>query len=330
MAMLRCLKCSLVVVTLPPLLAVGVIIAGIGAWATARQPTFFVLGEDNRLSPVPCFGVFLFGAAVVILVFVGCCGVISGSRSMLRVYTACVAALLMALSVMAILSNRKLYIYCHDIPWPAFSSAVLIVTFFLNYLENKKKETRRNKLNHVNEQLSKMYGPISGYRLANRKSYLKAIGGYKNLREYLSVAESKWRDPKSRDEGTKMLKSWRRVLFHVTHPQDLKTEETIRHNAHLFEYGVKEAELFQNFIFHVNYEKLIVANWQERGDGFGINEPFGEEDFARENNAGISDDTTTKMLADMVTHVKETYDTLVVRKQKLMREMDEASDGDYE
>ncbi|XP_078614841.1 uncharacterized protein LOC144883973 [Branchiostoma floridae x Branchiostoma japonicum] len=234
------------------------------------------------------------------------------------------------MELMMILFNKKINIAFQDIPWPAVTAAVGILKFAADYHEAKKKETRRNKLNHVKEQLSKMYGPIYGCRLSNRKSYIVAMKGYRNLRQYLEVAESKWRDPQSKDEGINMLKRWRRFLLHITHPQDLKTEDTIRHNAHLFEHGIKEAELFQNFIFHVNYEKLIVATWKERGNDLGLKEPFNEEDFARENNAGVSDDTTTKMLTDLVTHVKKTHDTLVARKKKLIREIDEASDDNVD
>ncbi|XP_019616251.1 PREDICTED: uncharacterized protein LOC109463820 [Branchiostoma belcheri] len=212
-----------------------------------------------------------------------------------------------------------------DVPWQAISIAVGIMTFTYNYRETKKKETRRNKLNHINEQLSKLYGPLYGNRLSNRKSYLEAIEGQKNLRDYLHVAKSKWQNPQTKDEGIRMLTRWRKFLFYITHPLDLKAEETIRDNAHLFEYGVEEAELFQNFIFHVNYEKLIVASWREGEDVFGVKHAFSEEDFVRENNAGKSDDKTSKMLTDLVEHVRETYATLVARQQKLMREMDEAS-----
>ncbi|XP_035692544.1 uncharacterized protein LOC118427014 [Branchiostoma floridae] len=298
---------------------VGAVIFGVVAWTTGKQP-------DDADCPLTHPWVLITGGSLVMSVGLkGCCGVICGSRRILTV-TSIVAGLLSMFVV-----TNSFHINCNfswrEVPWQAISIAVGILTFTYNYRENKKKETRRNQLNHINEQLSKLYGPLYGNRLSNRKSYLEAIEGHKNLRDFLKLSKSHWLNPQRKEEGIRMLTRWRRFLFYITHPLDLKAEETIRDNAHLFEYGVKEAELFQNFIFHVNYEKLIVASWREGCDHdvFGTRKAFQEEDFARENNAGKSDDKTSKMLTDLVEHVRETYATLVARQQKLMREMDEAA-----
>ncbi|CAH1244360.1 Hypp7281 [Branchiostoma lanceolatum] len=294
---------------------------GVWVWTTGKQPGH---DADSSLSLVTCSWVFITsGTSAMFVGLVGCCGIICGSRRLLTETSIALGALSMSVVTYSLYGN--LHLSWRDIPWQAISIAVGIMTFSYNYRETKKKETRRNRLNHINEQLSKLYGPLYGNRLSNRKSYLKAIKGHTNLRDYLQVAKSQWQNPQTRDEGIRMLNRWRKFLFYITHLLDVKAEETIRDNAHLFEYGVEEAGLFQNFIFHVNYEKLIVASWREGRNVSGIKEAFQEEDFVRDNNAGKSDDKTSKMLTDLVEQVRETYATLVARQQKLMREIDEAA-----
>ncbi|XP_078586410.1 uncharacterized protein LOC144868281 [Branchiostoma floridae x Branchiostoma japonicum] len=220
-------------------------------------------------------------------------------------------------------SENEARFHWKDLPWQAISIAVGIGTLLYKTQKSEEMELRRNNLAYVNNQLSKLYGPLYGNRLANHKSYKEALQGHGNLVKFLQEAEKKWRDPKTRDEGARLLTRWRKFLFYVMHPLDLKAEEIIRDNAHLFEYGVEEADLFKNFVFHVNYEKLIVAKWQEMGEVIGNKEVLEEGDFSRERNGGKSDDETFQMHARVVRHVKETYEKLVERKRSLMREIEE-------
>ncbi|XP_019639585.1 PREDICTED: uncharacterized protein LOC109481442 [Branchiostoma belcheri] len=194
-----------------------------------------------------------------------------------------------------------------DLPWQAISIGVGIGTLLYKTRKSEELELRRNNLAYVNSQLSQLYGPLYGNRLANHRSYKEALQGHDNLVKFLREAERKWRDPETTDEGVRLLTRWRKFLFYVMHPLDLKAEEIIRHNAHLFEHGVEEAVLFRKFVFHVNYQKMIVANWQEKGDVLGSKEVFEERDFSRENNAGKSDEETSEMLIQVVKHVTETY-----------------------
>ncbi|CAH1256946.1 Hypp1759 [Branchiostoma lanceolatum] len=210
-----------------------------------------------------------------------------------------------------------------DLPWQAISIAVGIGTLLYKTQKSEEMELRRNNLKYVNNQLSQLYGPLYGNRLANQQSYNEALQGHDNLVKFLEDAEKKWRDPETTDEGVRMLTRWRKFLFYVMHPLDLKAEEIIRDNAHLLENGVEEAELFVKFVFHVNYEKLIVANWQEKGEVIGNREIVEEGDFSRERNGGKSDDETFQMLAHVVRDVKETYEKLVQRKRSLVREIEE-------
>ncbi|CAH1239079.1 Hypp5705 [Branchiostoma lanceolatum] len=210
-----------------------------------------------------------------------------------------------------------------DMPFQAISIAVGIGTLLYQNQKSEELELRRNNLAYVNNQLSKLYGPLYGNRLANQKSYKEGLLGRENLVKYLQEAERKWRDPETRDEGVQLLTRWRKFLFYVMHPLDLKAEEIIRDNAHLFEYGVEEAELFVKFVVHVNHEKLIVANWHEKGEVIGNKEEFEEGDFSRERNGGKSDGKTFQMFVQLVRHVKETYEKLVERKRSLVREIEE-------
>ncbi|CAH1256905.1 Hypp1753 [Branchiostoma lanceolatum] len=205
-----------------------------------------------------------------------------------------------------------------DLPWQAISIAVGIGTLLYKTQKSEDLELRRNNLKYVNNQLSKLYGPLYGNRLANQMSYKEALQGHDNLVKFLQEAEKKWRDPETTDEGVRMLTRWRKFLFYVMRPLDLKAEEIIRDNAHLLENGVEEAELFVKFVFHVNYEKLIVANWQEKGEVIGNREVVEEGDFSRERNGGKSDDETFQMLTRLVRHVKETYEKLEERKKSLI------------
>ncbi|XP_019623759.1 PREDICTED: uncharacterized protein LOC109469662 [Branchiostoma belcheri] len=210
-----------------------------------------------------------------------------------------------------------------DLPWQAISIGVGIGTLLYKTRKSEELELRRNNLAYVNSQLSQLYGPLYGNRLANHRSYKEALQGHDNLVKFLREAERKWRDPETTDEGVRLLTRWRKFLFYVMHPLDLKAEEIIRDNAHLFEHGVEEADLFRKFVFHVNYEKMIVANWQEKGEVLGSKEVFEERDFSRETNAGKSDLETFDMFGQVVKHVKETYEKLVERKKSLMREIEE-------
>ncbi|XP_066275223.1 uncharacterized protein [Branchiostoma lanceolatum] len=204
-----------------------------------------------------------------------------------------------------------------DLPWQAISIAVGIGTLLYQNEKSKDLELRRNKLKYVNNQLSQLYGPLYGNRLANQMSYKEALQGHDNLVKFLQEAEKKWRDPETTDEGVRMLTRWRKFLLYIMHPLDLKAEEIIRDNAHLLENSGVETELFVKFVFHVNYEKLIVANWQEKGGVIGNKEVVEEGDFSRESNGGKSDDETFQMLAHVVVHVKQTYKKLEERKKYL-------------
>ncbi|KAI8490278.1 hypothetical protein Bbelb_320160 [Branchiostoma belcheri] len=220
-------------------------------------------------------------------------------------------------------TKDKEWFHWKDLPWQAISIGVGIGTLLYQTRKNKELELRRNNLEYVNSQLSQLYGPLYGNRLANQRSYKEVLQGHDNLVKFLRVAERKWRNPETGEEGVRLLTRWRKFLFYVMHPLDLKAEEIIRDNAHLFEHGVEEAVLFRKFVFHVNYQKMIVANWQEKGEVLGNKEVFEEKDFSRENNAGKSDEQTFKMLVQVVDHVKKTYEKLVERKKSLVQEIKE-------
>ncbi|XP_078669628.1 uncharacterized protein LOC144910411 [Branchiostoma floridae x Branchiostoma belcheri] len=202
----------------------------------------------------------------------------------------------------------------------------LILTAVGMYFENQ-----RNKLAHVNDQLSKLYGPLYGNRQATRRIYTKVLSGdfykegkdYGTLEEYLEVTRERWldSDEESKKRGRKMLTRWRRFLLTVIHPLDKEAEKIIRANAHLIEDSENNAEIFCKFIFHVNYEKFIVAKWVDRDFVVGFQEKYRDKDFDSWNNTGTLDKDTADsnlMLLELEEHVDETYKKLVKRQKKLM------------
>ncbi|KAI8485999.1 hypothetical protein Bbelb_363200 [Branchiostoma belcheri] len=146
----------------------------------------------------------------------------------------------------------------------------------------RRAETRRNQLAHVNDQLAKLYGPLYGRSLLTR---------------------------------------WRRFLLYVIHPLDLQAEEIVRANAHLIDDSEKNAELFREFVFHVNYQTFIVAKWEDRLWVVGSRRNYVDGDFDLWSNSGILEEDTAKfkkMLDDLEDHVNETYKKLVKRQKQLM------------
>eukprot|EP00058_Branchiostoma_floridae_P022736 XP_002608226.1 hypothetical protein BRAFLDRAFT_87892 [Branchiostoma floridae] len=208
----------------------------------------------------------------------------------------------------------------------------------------KKTETRRNQLAHVNNQLANLYGPLHGNRLATDMAYKKVLSKNRHtkmdyndpekegLQTYLEDAKIEWQkkgwlerwwnDPSAPNRGRSMLTRWRRYLLYVIHPLDLQAEEIIRTNMHLVDNSdEKNAELFQKFLFHVNYQKFIVANWEDRGFVVAVLENYRDGDFDLWSNSGILEEDTAflqEILPKLQTHVEQTYTKLVKRQQQLM------------
>ncbi|XP_078669626.1 uncharacterized protein LOC144910410 [Branchiostoma floridae x Branchiostoma belcheri] len=202
----------------------------------------------------------------------------------------------------------------------------------------RRAETRRNQLAHVNDQLAKLYGPLYGNRLAMRMTYEKVLSEniktqkkYDDLKTYFEDARKEWKkrcwyerwrdDPSAVNRGRSLLTRWRRFLLYVIHPLDLQAEEIVRANAHLIDDSEKNAELFREFVFHVNYQTFIVAKWEDRLWVVGSRRNYVDGDFDLWSNSGILEEDTAKfkkMLDDLENHVNETYKKLVKRQKQLM------------
>ncbi|XP_078670314.1 uncharacterized protein LOC144910762 [Branchiostoma floridae x Branchiostoma belcheri] len=220
-----------------------------------------------------------------------------------------------------------------EIPWQPIvtslsiivSTTVTLIIVCYNHRQNKKISALRNNLSFVNDQLAKLYGPLYGNRLASHKIFEEAIGELvdretEGLVDYLIKARWIWE--KNTTEGQRLLNRWRTFLYYVIHPLDLKAEEIIRDNAHLYEDGCPD--VFRDFIVHVNHQKFVVARWKksERGEKLDMDVEFSENDFSRDNNAGNS---TYRLFWTLEEHVTESYEKLVKRKRRLMRLIKEST-----
>ncbi|XP_035674197.1 uncharacterized protein LOC118414325 isoform X1 [Branchiostoma floridae] len=212
----------------------------------------------------------------------------------------------------------------------AVSGSVLIATVaaVVTYCHSRQQARRdqrlRARLSRVNEQLSKLYGPLYGNRLANHKAYAQALGTHSTLDSYLNDALQTWQ--MDRHTGSMMLSRWRTFLFYIMYPLDLKAEEIIRDNIHLCEGHFPQG--FADFLFHTNYLRIVLSHWQLRKDGTLDTELeyAQEDDFYRENNGGFA--FHYPIFDQLDVFVKDTYESLLLHQQGLLKALKEGDSGE--
>ncbi|XP_066276824.1 uncharacterized protein [Branchiostoma lanceolatum] len=203
------------------------------------------------------------------------------------------------------------------------ATVAAVVTYCLSRQQTRRDQRLRARLDRVNEQLSKLYGPLYGNRLANHKAYAQALGTHSTLDSYLSDALQTWQ--MDRHTGSMMLSRWRTFLFYIMYPLDLKAEEIIRDNIHLCEGHFPQG--FADFLFHTNYLRIVLSHWQLRKDGTLDTEiEYAQaDDFYRENNGGFA--FHYPIFDQLDVFVKDTYESLLLYQQGLLGALKEGDNG---
>ncbi|XP_019631869.1 PREDICTED: uncharacterized protein LOC109475603 isoform X1 [Branchiostoma belcheri] len=203
------------------------------------------------------------------------------------------------------------------------ATVAAVVTYCHFRHQSRRDQRLRARLDRVNQQLTKLWGPLYGNRLANHKAYAQALGTHSTLDSYLNDSLQVWQ--MDRHTGSMMLSRWRTFLFYVMYPLDLKAEEIIRNHIHLCEGHFPQG--FADFLFHTNYLRIVLSHWQLRKDGTLDTEIeyAQEDDFYRENNGGFT--FHYPIFDQLDAFVKDTYESLLMHQQVLMAALKEGDNG---
>ncbi|NIT55629.1 MAG: hypothetical protein GWN00_05135 [Aliifodinibius sp.] len=138
---------------------------------------------------------------------------------------------------------------------PVVASILLAVAgYIFTYFHKRRVDARAARLDRVNLQLRKLYGPLYAREKAG-----KAV--------WAAFKENFWPahgqpDYFGGETSEKEEATWRLWMKEVFHPLNVQIEKTILENIDLLEGGEFPAE-FINAIAHVNSYKAIIKQWEE-------------------------------------------------------------------
>lgn len=131
--------------------------------------------------------------------------------------------------------------------------ALAVMGYLMTYLNNLRLARRRDRLDRVNDQLSKLYGPLLALESAGGAAWMR-------FRERYRPGMSFWReDPPPTTEEAAAYRLWMVTVFM---PLNRQMMEAIVHHTHL----VDEPEMpacFKDLCAHIATYEPIVQRWSE-------------------------------------------------------------------
>jgi len=121
------------------------------------------------------------------------------------------------------------------------------------YLTDLRLARRKDRLDRVNQQLGKLYGPLYALDRAGSTAWTSFRSVYRPGVPY-------FKPPVSKEE----LSAWRLWMKEVFMPLNLRMEATILENAHLIIEG-EIPECFLDLASHIAAYKAVIKRW-ENGD----------------------------------------------------------------
>lgn len=140
---------------------------------------------------------------------------------------------------------------------PVISLAVIVFTGIVTYSFGLISESRKRKVDFVNSQIEKVYGPLYSLSVANEKVSRALFSKYQPD----TNAWFKGDEPSPPEH----VEIWRRWMKTVFMPTNLKMEEIIVNNSQLLEGG-HIYPVFERFILHVESYKAVIAKWKDSDD----------------------------------------------------------------
>jgi hypothetical protein len=130
---------------------------------------------------------------------------------------------------------------------------IAIVTAILGYFISFVDGHRKDRLEHVNLQIEKLYGPLFALTKANGTAWAHFQAGWLPKREYYF------------DQNIKLdnhdIDNWRRWMQTVFQPMNVKMENAIVANSHLL-VGDRMPLLFLQMVSHTESYKAVIESWK--------------------------------------------------------------------
>jgi hypothetical protein len=137
---------------------------------------------------------------------------------------------------------------------------VAILTGAVTYFYHVASEVRNSKLEFVNAQMQKLYGPLYAVSQADDRVFKLFLAT-----RWRKCSNPKQTDCKFFDDADKPtvdeVRRWRHWMKTVFQPLNLKMEETITANTQLV-IGDGLPKVFGDLIAHVEAYKALIAGWQ--------------------------------------------------------------------
>lgn len=129
---------------------------------------------------------------------------------------------------------------------------IALAGYIITYRNNLRIANRKARLERVNKQLEKLYGPLYSLLNASRDAWEDYVKKHETF-------HSDYEQGKSVPEEE--LKSWRELYRHVFDPINERMYDTITDNADL----IIESEMpepFKKLILHILDFKIILRKWE--------------------------------------------------------------------
>jgi hypothetical protein len=134
-----------------------------------------------------------------------------------------------------------------------------IFTGAISYAYGVANDIRKAKLDFVNAQIEKLYGPVFAASQANRAIWSLFEDFHWRNQEDPQDGSSAFFDD-SKPPNVDQVRRWRHWMRTVFQPLNLKMEEAIVANSHLL-IGDTLPPAFQDLIAHTEAYKAVIATW---------------------------------------------------------------------
>lgn len=196
--------------------------------------------------------------------------------------------------------------------WKIAASIIVAVTsYYVTTRLDRVKLKKEMRLDQVENQIQKLYGPLYGNRLVSSTSYRAVMKKHDSLQKYLHEA----RVTKDAD----MIRRWRSFVMDVLYPLDKAAVELILNNAHLITHG-EFPEEFINLLVHTARMEFVMQHWKSEDGKLEPTSEFTEDDYLESNNS-----SGMRGRSRALVHAKVKYENLREEQKRLSLEI-----GDYQ
>jgi hypothetical protein len=136
------------------------------------------------------------------------------------------------------------------------SVAIAIVSAAIGYMVSLIEDHRKTKIQEVNLQIEKVYGPLYACSVASKRAFEDLMKARSGKSYFFSQ-----NDPPSAE----LVELWRRWMKSVLMPMNIKMESAIIDNSQLLD-GARIYPSFVELISHVESYKATIASWKETDD----------------------------------------------------------------